>query len=54
MFINKGSAHLMGWHAAVQKEEKATFALSQLDWTDRELGLEGVEQNFNRYSSSNM
>jgi len=54
MFIYKGSAHLMGWHAAVQNEEKATFAWSSKGWTDRELGLELVEPNFNRYSSSNM
>jgi len=54
MFIYKGSAYSMGWHAAVQKEEKATFAWSPTGWTDRELGLQWVEQNFNRYSRSNM
>jgi len=40
MFIHKGSAHLMRWHAGVQKEEKATFAWSPKGWTNRELGLE--------------
>jgi hypothetical protein len=38
MFIYKGSAHLMGWHAAVQQEVKATFAWSPKGWTDQELG----------------
>ena len=26
MYIYKGSSHRMGWHAAVQAQEKATFA----------------------------
>jgi len=54
MYIYKRPAHLMGWHAAVQKEEKARFAWSPKGWTDWKLGLEWVEQNFNCYSSSNM
>jgi hypothetical protein len=54
MFIYKASAHLMGWHAVVQKEEKATCAWSPKGWTDQELELEWVDQNFNRYSSSNI
>ena len=39
MYIYKGSAHLMGWHAGVKAEETATFAWSPKEWTDRELGL---------------
>jgi len=54
MFIYQGLAYLMWRHAAVQKEEKVTFAWSPKGWTDRKLGLEWVEQNFNSYSSSNM
>jgi hypothetical protein len=54
MFIYKCSAHLMGWYDEVQKEEKATFAWQPKGWNEWELGLEWVEQIFNRYSSSNM
>jgi hypothetical protein len=50
MYIYKGSAHLMGWHAAVQAKDEATFAWSPKGWTDRELGLEWVEKNFDKYS----
>ena len=39
MYIYKGSAHLIGWHAGVKAEETATFAWSPKGWTDQELGL---------------
>ena len=32
MYIYKGSAHLMGWHAGVKREEAATFAWSPKGW----------------------
>ena len=41
MYIYKGPSHLMGWHAAVQAQEKATFACSKTGWTDRVLGVGG-------------
>ena len=50
MYIYKGTQHLMGWHAGVEEHEKATFAYSPKGWTDRELGLEWVEGNFERHS----
>ena len=50
MYIYKGSAHLMGWHAGVKREEAATFAWSPKGWTDRELGLEWLERNFEKYT----
>jgi len=50
MYIYKGVQHLIGWHAAVIKANKATFATSPKGWTDNELGLEYLEKNFNRYT----
>jgi hypothetical protein len=43
IFIYKSSAHLTGWHAAVQKDKKATFAWLSKGWTNWKLGLEWVE-----------
>jgi len=43
MYIYKCSAHLMGWHAAVQKKEIATFAWWLNGLTDREVGFKWVE-----------
>ena len=40
MYIYRRSSHLMGWHAAVQAQEKATFAWPKTRWTDRVLGVE--------------
>jgi hypothetical protein len=51
MYIYKGSVHLMGWHAGVEAEEQATFAWSPKGWTDRELAMEWVERNFEKYTS---
>ena len=50
MYINKGSRHLIGWHAGMQEKEQATFAWSTKGWTDIELRLEWVEQNFEKYT----
>ena len=47
MYIYKGPSHRMGWHAAVQAHEKATFAWSK---TDRALGLEWLAGNFDKYT----
>jgi hypothetical protein len=51
MYINKGSRHLLGWHAGVQDKGQATCAWSTKGWTDNELGLEWVEQNFEKYTT---
>ena len=51
MYIYKGGKHLLGWHAGVQDKEQATFAQSTKGWTDNELGLEWVEQNFEKYTT---
>jgi len=51
MYIYKGGKHLLGWHAGVQDKEQATFAWSTKGWTDNELGLEWVEQNFEKYTT---
>ena len=50
MYIYKGSSHRIGWHAAVQAQEKATFAWSKTGWTDRVLGLEWLAGNFDKYT----
>ena len=51
MYIYKGSRHLLGWHAGVQDKEQATFTRSTEGSTDNELGLEWVEQNFEKYTT---
>jgi hypothetical protein len=51
MYIHKGGKHLLGWHAGVQDKEQATFAWSMKGWTDNELELECVEQNFEKYTT---
>jgi len=51
MYIYKGGKHLLGWHAGVQDKEEAIFAWSTKGWTDNELGLEWVEQNFEKYTT---
>jgi hypothetical protein len=51
MYIYKGSVHLMGWHVGVEAKEEATFAWSPKGWTDRELGLEWVARNFEKYTA---
>ena len=50
IYIYKGSSHLMGWHVAVQAQEKATFSWSKTGWTDRVLGLEWLAENFDKYT----
>jgi len=50
MYLYKGGKHLLGWHAGVQDKEQATFAWSTKGWTDNVLGLEWVEQNFEKYT----
>jgi len=50
MYIYKGGKHLLGWYAGVQDKEQATFAWSTEGWTDNKLGLEWVEQNFEKYT----
>ena len=50
MYVYKGSAHLLGWHAGVKGEETAPFAWSPKAWTDRDLGLEWLERSFERYT----
>jgi len=39
LYIYKGSSHTTGGHAAVKKDDGATFAYSLMGWTDNELGL---------------
>jgi len=51
MYMYNGSRHLLGWHAGVQDKEQATFAWSTKGWTNNELGLEWVEQNFEKYTT---
>jgi len=50
LYIYKGSSHTMGWHAAVKKDDDATFAYSPKGWTDNELGLEWLERNFEKFT----
>jgi len=50
MCIIKGGKHLLRWHAGVQHIEQAKFAWSTKGWTDNELELEWVEQNFEKYT----
>ena len=50
MHIYKGSSHRMGWHAAVQAQEKVTFAWSKTGWTDRALGQGWLARNFDKYT----
>ena len=51
MYIYKGGKHLLGWHAGVQDKVQATLAWSTKHWTDNELGLEWVEQKFEKYTT---
>jgi hypothetical protein len=51
MYIyNRGGKHLLEWHVSVQNKEQEIFAWSTKDWTDNELRLEWVEQNFEKYT----
>jgi len=50
MYIYKGGKYLLEWHAGMQDKEQATFACSTKGWTDNELELEWVEQNFEKYT----
>ena len=50
MYIYKGSVHLMGWHAVVVTKRTATFIWSPKGWTNRELGQEWLERNFENYT----
>jgi hypothetical protein len=51
MYIFKGSRHLLGWHAGMKDKEQATYAWPTKGWTDNELGLDWVEQNFEKYTT---
>jgi hypothetical protein len=51
MYIYKESRNLLGWHAGMQDKEQATFAWSSKRWTDNQLGLEWVEENFEKYTN---
>jgi hypothetical protein len=51
MYIDKGSRHLPECHAAMYGKEQSPFAWSTTGWTDNELGLECVEQNFEKYTT---
>lgn len=50
MVIHKGTAHYRGWLKHVSEELVATFAYSKKGWTDRVLGLEYMQQNFEPYA----
>jgi len=50
MYIYKGTMHWMGWHAGVTSQQEATFAGSKKGWTDQELGLEWIKENFQEYT----
>jgi len=50
LYIYKGSSHTTGGHAAVKKDDGATFAYSLMGWTDNELGLEWLERNFQKFT----
>ena len=50
MYIYMGSRYLLEWHAGVQDKEQAIYAWSTKGWTDNELRLQWVEQNFEKYT----
>jgi len=49
-YITNGSVYLIGRHAAVQLKDTAVFAWSPNSWTNWPMGLELVEQNYNKFS----
>jgi len=48
MLINKGEAYYMGWYAALQKGDWATFSYSKKGWTNLEHWVEWLEKNLNQ------
>ena len=46
MLANKGEAHYIGWYAALRKGDQANFSYSKKGWTDQELEVEWLENNF--------
>lgn len=50
MVINKGEAHYKGWYAKLQEKDEATFGFSPKGWSDRELGLKWLVENFQKYT----
>ena len=46
MIINKGQAHYMGWYAKLQKQDLATFGVSEKGWSNEALGLRWLKEIF--------
>jgi len=51
MAINQGAGHYKGWYASISKKKVATFGYSPKGWTDRFLGMEWLQKNFEAYSA---
>jgi len=46
MIINKLKAHYMGWYAKLNKDDLATFGVSEKGWSNDELGLQWLKEVF--------
>lgn len=52
MVINQGSAHYKGWYAGVDHQDLATFSYSSKGWTDSNLGMSWLSDNFEKFTAS--
>jgi hypothetical protein len=50
MVINKGEAHYKDWYANLKSHDVATFGYSPKGWSDRELGIKWLVDNFQKYT----
>jgi hypothetical protein len=49
MIINKEEAHYKGWYANLKSHDIETFSYSPKGWSDRELGIKWLVDNFHKY-----
>lgn len=50
MIINKAQAHYKGWYAKLKRVDVATFGYSPKGWSDQELGIKWLVDNFQKYT----
>jgi hypothetical protein len=50
MIINKEDAYYKGWYANLKSHDIATFGYSLKGWSDRELRIKWLVDNFQKYT----
>ena len=50
--IYKGTAQYKGWHALVKAGDKSYFSYSETGWSNREIGLGYLTNNFEPHSAA--